>query len=811
MTNDLFLTALVTAGSLIALDVLVFLARKRGIAFHLPFQEILTRTWFAGPQQTKPPGSLPAAEGASQPAESVAPAEGRPVQVQLTVEVPVGAIVQITLTTGADGLPVIRQNTVYPKARGRFPGVSLSKAAPERLNLVLFLLALLVYLVTRFIGLTDFPIYFFGDEAVQTVSAAEMISRGWTGPNGQFLPTYFQNGSYFNLSASVYAQVLPYLLFGKSVLVTRGTSVLITLLAALAVGLILREAFHLRRWWLGTLLLSITPAWFLHSRTAFETAIFVSFYATFLYFYLRYRLKDARYLYPAAALAALAFYAYSPGQLVLATTVLLLFLSDIQYHWQNRGKLLGALALLAVLALPYLRFRLTQSYSPLDHLRQLGSYWILPIPLSEKILDFIKAYLYGLSPQYWFLTGTDDLTRHLMKGYGHLAWWTFPLFLLGLILTLRKIRSSEFRTILLALLAAPTGAALAEIGITRVLVFVVPAALLTALGLEAALKWLEEKMADRWVNFSAEARQNLVSLALFAALAGLNFTMLNDALTNGPTWYTDYGLYGMQYGARQIFEQTVLPQLKADPKAQFVVSPSWANGTEEFTSFFIPSEYLPRVHLGQVYDLIANQTQLEPNFYFIVTAAELEKIQKDPKFKNVQILATLPLPTGDPGFYTITLAFSENIAALLEQQKAELRKPVEDHFEWQGQTVRALHSPFGGGQLIDMMDGRPETLAKTQAANPFLLDYYFQTPVPTSGLSLQTGSMSDFTVTVRLYAPGASQPVEYVQNFQDRTPDPVVSLTFPNGPATADHVYLEIKSNNSSDTAQIHVREITFK
>jgi 4-amino-4-deoxy-L-arabinose transferase-like glycosyltransferase len=832
------------------------------------------REWISGlkpsfsQQQTKPPVSLPVVIEENRPAEIIAPvlpagvapapveiqeteismtpasendtqASGSPVRVHITAEVPVGSVVHITITAGTDGTPIIHQKpdnheksqikTPLPSwhPAWQFPQLSITKnllngfkgvlskvlsTTPERLNTTLFILALLLYLATRFTGLADFPIYFFGDEAVQTVSAAELVSHGWKSPDGQLLPTYFQNGTYFNLSTSVYAQVLPYLLFGKSVLVTRGTSVLITLLAALAVGLILRDAFKVRRWWLGTLLLSITPAWFLHSRTAFETAIFVSFYAAFVYFYFLYRLKDSKYVYHATVLAALAFYSYSPGQLVLATTAMFLFLSDIKYHWQNRGILLRAIAVLVVLALPYLRFRMTQSYSPFDHLRQLDSYWIHPISLNEKLYSYASAYLYGLSPQYWFFPdATKDLSRHVMKGYGNISLWTLPLFLLGVILTVRKIRGSEYRAILLVLLAAPTGAALAEIGITRVLVFVIPASILSVLGLDLLLNWLEDTIQTRNPRLRSGILKTFTSLALFVILAGLNVSMLNDALTNGPTWFQDYGLYGMQYGARQIFEQTVLPKLKEDPKAYFVISPSWANGAEEFASFFIPPEYQARIMLALVdNNLIAKKPPLGTDTYFIVTADDYENIISDPKFLNVVKRSIINLPTGKPGFYIINLAFAKNIDELMAQQEASLRTPVEDSFQWNNQTVRVIHSPFTG-QLNDLMDGRPDTLAKTLEANPFILDYYFKTPIPTSSVSIQTGSMPDFTITIKLYAPGSGQPVEYSQNFKGLPPDPMATILFPNGPAQADHIYIEIKGNTFGDTAQIHVREITFK
>src|SRR5262245_31254746 len=157
------------------------------------------------------------------------------------------------------------------------------------LGTILWSLSLIVFLASRLVGLQDFPIYFFCDEAVNSVRAAAFVRNGLRDSFGQFFPTYFQNGGFFNLSVSVYAQILPRILFGPSIFVTRATSVLFACTGAVAVGLILKRIFRLRFPWLGILLLAVTPAWFLHSRTAFETTMAASFYAWFLYFYLRYR------------------------------------------------------------------------------------------------------------------------------------------------------------------------------------------------------------------------------------------------------------------------------------------------------------------------------------------------------------------------------------------------------------------------------------------------------------------------------------------------------------------------------------------
>lgn len=199
------------------------------------------------------------------------------------------------------------------------------------LEYILFGLVLLIYLLTHLVGLEDFPIYFFTDEAAQTVLAADFIRDGLHGSEGELLPTYFKNHSYFNLSTSVYLQIMPYLLFGKSIFVTRATSAVFSLLVPIVLSLILKNIFCLPHWWSAALLLSVAPAWFLHSRTAFETVVFVSFYAAFLYSYLLYRYRSSWYLYPTVVLAALAFYTYSPvkSSLLLPRSFMLSLISVI--------------------------------------------------------------------------------------------------------------------------------------------------------------------------------------------------------------------------------------------------------------------------------------------------------------------------------------------------------------------------------------------------------------------------------------------------------------------------------------------------
>ena len=353
--------------------------------------------------------------------------------------------------------------------------------------------ALGVYLFTRLYALADYPIYFFTDEANQTLLAADLLRDKLRSPTGEFLPTYFNNVYQYNLGVSVYLQVIPAILFPRSIEITRGISALVTLLAPLWLGLALLRVYRSPAPWLGVLLLTITPAWFLHSRTAFETSLAVTFYAGLLYYYLRYRAGSPRAVYGAVLCAALAFYSYSPAQVVVAVTLILWGVFDLRFHWQNRAFLLRAAGLGLLCLLPYARFQLLHPNETLHHLTQLGALVNQSLPWTQKVASYFQEYLHGLSPIFWYAPG-QDLARHIMGNFGNLLIFTFPLGMAAVGLAVWRWRRWEYRIPLLALLAVPGGAALVGIGVTRTLFMVIPIALLTALLSGELLEWA----ARRW-------------------------------------------------------------------------------------------------------------------------------------------------------------------------------------------------------------------------------------------------------------------------------------------------------------------------
>lgn len=677
---------------------------------------------------------------------------------------------------------------------------------------ILFGLGLSLYLITHLVGLEDFPIYFFTDEAAQTVLAADFIRDGLRGSEGELLPTYFQNHSYFNLSASVYLQVLPYLLFGKSIFVTRATSAVVSLLVPIALSLILKNIFRSPYWWSAAFLLSVAPAWFLHSRTAFETVLFVSFYAVFLYLYLLYRYRASWYLYPAVILAALAFYTYSPGQVIIVVTALSLAISDIGHHWQNRHVVFLAGLLTLLLATPYLRFQITHPIASTNHLRLLDSYLLQPIPLSEKVTRFFSLYSFSLSPAYWFSPHDHDLPRHTMNDYGHLLVLTLPLTVLGLFVALKHIRQSKYRVVLIALISVPFGSALVGVGITRLLGMIVPLILLTADGLSHLLIWFNNEQQAQMIPYRLRGGQRLfnwslprpvLSIVVFTILSLGSIFLTYDALSAGPTWSEEYGIGGMQYGAEQVFDE-IEEYLQSSPDTQIILSPTWANGTDVIARFFLPDP-LP-IQLGSVDGHLAKRLPLDDSTLFITTPQEYKRLVASGKFTDIRVEKELAYPNGKTGFYFLRLRYVDDIELIFAKEKDQRRELREDIIFIDGEPVRIKYSYLDIGEIQQAFDNDRHTLTRTFESNPFIIELDLPSSHHLSGLAVVIGSV-EAELTLTLGSATAEDEIIIRHNVNGTAEQPHITLTFPDTIST-DRLRLEVRVLHQNEEAHVHIWEV---
>lgn len=667
-----------------------------------------------------------------------------------------------------------------------------------------FLLALLVYLLVRLIGIEDFPISFLGDEAIQSVRAADLIRDNFFDHRDEFLPTFFENGGQYNLSTSVYFQVLPVWIFGKEIWATRGAAALLTILAAIGVGVMIEKGYKRKFGWLAILILSLMPAWFLHSRTAFETAMAVSFYAGFVGCYVLYRNGNLRYLYAAAVLAALAFYSYSPMRLVSGLTLLGFLLSDWRFHWQHKSVFLKAIGIGLVFLIPLLRYTLNHPGETQRHLEILDSYWVQGIPLGDKLMNFLKEYVRGLNPLYWYLPNSVDLQRHLMKDYGHLWLPGLPFALIGILWCIKHFKQSFARSVLIMLLVAPSGAALVHLGITRALVLVIPATILTSIGLITFWNWLEKKLRSR-ISHSALTAPG-IGIGIFVLLGILNISMLTDALRNGPTWFTNYGMYGMQYGARQMFG-TIEEELHKNPENKFYVTSNWANSADVLARFFF-DDPVP-FQMGSIDGYISAFKPIDPEMVFVMIPEEMQNVQDSQKFTNIQAEKVIQFPNGEPGFYFTRLAYVENIEEIFAAELAArrlLNKATVTLMD--GAAIEVEYSTLDMGAIQDIFDGEPSSLARTWEANPFQVMVRFLEPRQVSKMNLRVGG-EPTRIEIEVWPEGADEPIPLLMNLSEASEPRFVELSL-SETTSVTWVNLRVTNLNNAEPAHVHLWELQF-
>jgi len=589
--------------------------------------------------------------------------------------------------------------------------------------MVVFAVVLIFYIATRFYALEEFPIYFFCDEAIQANIAQNLVENGLRDHLGRLLPAYFLNVDKYSLSLTVWIYALPVALFGKSILVVRATSVCIGLFGVASVMLVLKWFFSSRLWWAGGLVMAALPAWFIHSRTGFETPFMVSFYAMFLLTYLLYREHSPRWLPAAVVAGAATFYSYTNGQGVMFLSCLLLLIVDWPYHRrvikENRRAFSSGVLAIVLVSAPYLHFRFVrQPEIMVEHLKILRSYWVTDQPLTDKLATFGSTYLRGLSPGYWFSTENGDLIRHRLLGQPHLPLWLAPEILLGLAGCVWRSRgSAPHRLVLIALLAAPFSASLVGLEITRVLAAVVPATLCAVLGLDILQNGIQ-----RWVPTAAFA--TVVGVGLVAASS----LMTTRAVRDGGTWFDDYGLYGMQWGAKQVFER-IRENMGLDPNGRFVIGPLWANNPGAFGDFFLTAEERDRIRWAMVEDLVKEEREeVNPSNIFVLPVEDYGWVTGRPEFDVGVPREILRFPNGEPGFYFVQIAYSEHARALMEARLNPRKGLVEGEVLTQGGRWLVLYPELDNGVIDNAFDGNLETLARTREAPVTVVEVEFPGP-----------------------------------------------------------------------------------
>jgi hypothetical protein len=329
---------------------------------------------------------------------------------------------------------------------------------------------------------------------------------------------------------------------------------------------------------------------------------------------------------------------------------------------------------------------------------------------------------------------------------------------------------------------------------------VIPAVLLMVVGLEQLLPSLTGRRAPLAL---------LTYLGIFVGLASLNVSMLREALTNGPTWDRNYGLYGMQWGGRQLLGGLIPEVLQSDPGIRLDISPNWANGTGELFDFFLSPQERSRISGRTVDSFINDRLPIESGDRLVMTSEEFDRAISTPRLKAVAVERTLRYPDGRSGFYLARIEYAEDIDAQLAAEREDLQRPVTAQVMHRGEALTVVHSRLGAGQAQDLFDGDRFTLVRGLEANPIMVDWRLPSARFVSQVRLTTGTIVDYTVRIVGYD-GDREVTRVEERFVDQPEDPTVTLTLGAEPIRVDRLVLEVRENRKSGSAQIHIREIEF-
>jgi hypothetical protein len=238
-----------------------------------------------------------------------------------------------------------------------------------------------------------------------------------------------------------------------------------------------------------------------------------------------------------------------------------------------------------------------------------------------------------------------------------------------------------------------------------------------------------------------------------------------------------------------------------------IVSPSWANGTENVARFFFPDP-LP-FELGSIDQFINEYIPIKPGTEFVLIPDEYKRVTDSAKFTNLQVDKILNYPDGNPGFYFVHLDYVQNIEQVFAAEAAMRAMLLEGAATLpDGTTVTVQYSPMDMGQLFNLFDGDPKTVTRTESANPYVVNVDFLTPYLMHGVFLRVGG-TPTRVNVEVVTIDSDTPLHFEQ-IKEETPDPRDMVIDFGSTYQVTQVKIQVLSIGDKEPAHVHVWEITF-
>jgi|SRR3989344_2424483 len=320
-----------------------------------------------------------------------------------------------------------------------------------RLQKILLLLIVILFLFTRFYKISDIPLSLYWDEASIGYNAYS-ISQDGKDEWGDFLPVHFRAFGEFKLPVYIYS-VVPFVkIFGLNELSVRLPAILFSLGIVLLTFLLARKLTdNITTGLWSSFLVTISPWFFIFSRTGYEVTAGLMFYLLAIYLFLKIGRNKWYFLYSMVSFI-LTIYSYNSFRIISPITIFLLTI----FNWNifketfNKQKIIILISATLFIASIIPVYRLYVYDAGGERLQTVKA----------PINSIISNYLTHFSPNFLIFSGDKNL-RSQQFGFGQLYFVDLILIILGLGYVITK-RSKYSFLILALILIGPVPAALTK-------------------------------------------------------------------------------------------------------------------------------------------------------------------------------------------------------------------------------------------------------------------------------------------------------------------------------------------------------------
>lgn len=650
--------------------------------------------------------------------------------------------------------------------------------------------ALCGYLIVTFWNLAGFPPYFFCDESIVGIDARSMWEAG-RDHRGRPWPILFHGLGEYALSLSVYLQIPFVALLGLDEVAVRARAAALSLVGVFSVAAIFSVARGVARAWLIPICLASSTFWYIHSRTGFEYMDAAAFYFSAVAAFLYASRSATRRWYVIAGLAfGLCFYAYTPARGWVASllgSLALLAIVDRRVSWRG---LLITCGSCGVVLLPFVWLQYAHPEITMQRFQAIRGERIYTLPLAQVLQQTALNYASVLNPYYWFFRVENLHPRHSLPGFTLIPLWLLPLWVVGTLNVVWGWKILANRIMLLVILTAPVTAALFEISTARCFPVGVGYVFLCACGTEFLLRRLPHALS-------------LVSGLAMSLYVGWLFVYTQ---TKALYSYPFYGMYGIQYGARQLYDW-VRERTKTERDIR-VINATFNSG-ETHRYFYLSPEQRAKVAIIEPLYICQGRDEWSDSTLFIFPALWFESVQKGtcPPFER-ELVDVIRDPRGEPLYEAIRLKHSPAVTEWFENVKKERLQLKVDEVVVNGMKASFEHTKIAWGSIEGFFDGDSGTRARTDDINPGIFALRFaSTPIEEVSVRLDNTSVAHVKAEILR---GANWQLLGERDFSRARGDSTL-LVFENPQRVIEGVRFTVRLTDGGDRASVHLADIMLK